>query len=150
MRLALLSIAVVSACSGKSGTPDAPLVFDTPATFDATPVASDARIVDTTFTCTSSATGGDSCDGPLFDPSIQSSWSLQIMGDTITVTAIGFDTPTISCTGSWTGALFDCQAHWTRAGRMCDLMLHARQEANASITFWVGTVTDQTASCTPQ
>ena len=140
-----LAVLLVAACGHKSATPDAPVVVDAAPMIDATP---DARIVDTTFTCTSQNTGGDSCDGPLFDTSIQPTWTLQVMGDTITITAQGFDTATIGCTGAWDADLFDCLAEWRRAGRLCDLHLHVRQEANGTLTVWVGTVTSQTATCT--
>ena len=150
MRRWLVVVVVLAGCGHKSSAPDAPTAPDSNGVIDtAPPPPGDAPFVDTAFTCTSPGAGGDSCDAPLFDSSIQPTWPLEVMGDGLTITAQGFDTPTIGCTGgAWTAGAFDCRAQWQRAGRFCDLDLHLRIETGGTLTFWVGTVTSQTASCT--
>ncbi|HTJ40607.1 MAG TPA: hypothetical protein VL463_00880 [Kofleriaceae bacterium] len=109
----------------------------------------DASPYDGTYGCTSDQLGGDSCSAPLFDANIQTAWPLVVAGGELTITSIGFDQPTIHCTdGSWAADVFTCNASWSRAGRACTLPLHLRLESDQTLTFWINTITDETASCT--
>lgn len=131
MRRSSLALGVVlAACGGGGSTP-----------IDATPDAA----TDGTYTCTAQSTG-DSCSAPVLQAGLPP-WSLGFAGVHLTITATGFDTPTIECDGTWSGTQFDCPAVWQRAGRVCNLPLHVRVETSGALTFWINTVTSSTATC---
>lgn len=148
MRLIVATMILVTACSDnhKSAARDA-AVADTAVTDVALPP--DARATDGMYTCVTQQFAGDSCDAPLFDTSIQAQWTLALAGGAVTITSIGFDTPTIGCTGgTWSGTDFMCTGSWTRAGRACNLSLHLREQPAGTLTFWVGTNASDIALCT--
>ena len=120
VRVWVVVVVAVVACKGSKGAPDAAPPDAVPP--DAAPP--DASPFDGTYTCHSDQSGGDSCSQPLFEPGIQVSWSLALTGGELT-----------------------CGATWTRAGRVCSLPLHLRAQADGSLSFWINTVTSQTATC---
>ena len=137
----VVACAACAACGRSKATPDAPPP-------DAPPP--DASPFDGTYACATDQLGGDSCSAPLFDPSIQASWTMTMAAGHMTITSTGFDQPAIACDGAWSAGLYTCTATWTRAGRVCTLPLHVQAQANQTMTFWINTVTSQTATCTRQ
>lgn len=106
--------------------------------------------VDGVYACRGGQPYANDCTDPLIDSAFQSSayvWTLAVSGNALSTTSIGFDQDHIACSGSWSGDLFNCSAEWSRAGRVCNNMLHVRRESNDTLTFWIGTRDQEVAHC---
>jgi hypothetical protein len=78
---------------------------------------------------------GDSCSEPVLGAGAP--WTLGVMGDRITLTAIGFDQAQFGCQGHWSAADFQCAAMWSRAGRVCGTTLFLSLKSDGTLMFQI-------------
>jgi hypothetical protein len=104
---------------------------------------------DGSYRCRGEQALGDSCSEPLVDSQFGASdhWTLDVAGDQLTITSVGFDQTEFGCSGTWSSNDFVCDATWTRAGRQCPSTLHLRRETDATLTFWINNQNETLASC---
>lgn len=114
----------------------------------------DAGVIghDGMYTCMPLQNYAYDCVDPWLDAVYQrpdggSAWTFQLESGQLVLDGYGFDRAQISCTGSWSADAFTCAAQWSRAGRVCDNMLHLRAQPDGSLIFSVGMRLEELASC---